>query len=73
MLRISFAQEKPTAIESPPQQYNYSTSRMEQLSPSRPSSNRARISAKQKEKKARRKEEGKGELTRGNDGGSRRL
>ncbi|RXH94353.1 hypothetical protein DVH24_024037 [Malus domestica] len=38
VLRISSAQEKPTATESPPQQQNYSTSRMEQLSRSRPSS-----------------------------------
>ncbi|KAM1816449.1 hypothetical protein ACFX12_000858 [Malus domestica] len=38
VLRISSAQEKPTATESPPQQQNYGTSRMEQLSPSWPSS-----------------------------------
>ncbi|KAB2612522.1 soluble inorganic pyrophosphatase 1 [Pyrus ussuriensis x Pyrus communis] len=63
--------EKPTATESPPQQQNYSTIRMGQLSQS--SSSRARISAEQKEKKARRNKEGKGELAKGNDGGSRRL
>ncbi|RXH71670.1 hypothetical protein DVH24_025171 [Malus domestica] len=39
----------------------------------RSSSSRAQILAEQKEKKARREEEGKGELARGNDGGSRRL
>ncbi|RXI00477.1 hypothetical protein DVH24_000711, partial [Malus domestica] len=39
---------------------------MEQLLPSWSSSSRARISAEQKEKKARREEEGKGELARGN-------
>ncbi|KAB2612229.1 hypothetical protein D8674_034545 [Pyrus ussuriensis x Pyrus communis] len=66
-------QEKPTATESSSQQQNYSTIRMEQLSPSRPSSSRARISAEQKEKKPRRGEEGKGELAKGNDDGSRRL
>ncbi|KAM2107180.1 hypothetical protein ACFX1Q_024189 [Malus domestica] len=73
VLRISYAQEKPTATKSPPQQQHYSTSRMEQLSPSLPSSSRARISAEQKEKKMRREEEGNEELARGNDGGSRHL
>ncbi|RXI05746.1 hypothetical protein DVH24_017788, partial [Malus domestica] len=50
-----------------------SKKRMEQLSPWWPSLSRAWISAEQKEKKTRREEEGKGELARGNNGGSRRL